>query len=96
MRCRWGDGRRTQEKGVNRRSRLAGETLGEGPADEANTGQVWGKQSRTNEGDAGQVREGAHKHRRRKHKETRKPKPGNIIALKTEYTKSPKTDEVQK
>ena len=47
MRCRWGDGWRTQERGVNRQGadRL-GKHREQGRADEANTGQVWGKQSR--------------------------------------------------
>ena len=48
------------------------------------------EQGRANEGNAGQVRGGAHEHRRRKHtRETqRKPKPGNINAtLKTQGNK---------
>ena len=40
----------------------------QGRADETDTEQVWGRHS------TGQVRGGAHEHRRRKHRETRKPK----------------------
>ena len=49
MRCRWGDGWRTQERGVNRQGadRL-GKHREQSRADEANTGQVW--RGRTGQG----------------------------------------------